>query len=43
MRKATLDESVVTETSPPSGGPKIPSYIIRRLLTRMVAKEKFEK
>ena len=43
MRKATLDEFVVTETSLPGGGPKIPSYTIRHLLTRMISREEFEK
>jgi hypothetical protein len=43
MRKATLDESAVTETSLPGGGPKVPSYTIRHLLTRMFSREEFEK
>jgi hypothetical protein len=48
VRKVTLDEHVVTETRLPamgSGGPgrKIPGYTVRHLLTRMVAREEFEK
>ena len=49
MRRATLDEFVVTETLLPAtgqgqgAGQKIPSYTVRHLLTRMVSKEEFEK
>ena len=43
VRKATLDEFVVTETSLPGPGPKVHSYTVRHLLTRMVSKEEFEK
>jgi hypothetical protein len=43
MRRATLDEFVVTETSLPSRGVKVPNYTVRHLLTRMVGREEFEK
>ncbi len=48
VRKVTLDEFVVTETSLPAVGPsaagqKIPSYTVRHLLTRLISREEFEK
>jgi len=53
VRKATLDEFVVTETTMPAPGPgagagqaqgqKIQSYTVRHLLTRMVSQEEYEK
>ncbi len=51
VRRATLDEFVVTETRLPATGPaagqgqgqKVQSYTVRHLLTRMVGREEFEK
>lgn len=49
VRKATLDEFVVTETRLPAAGPappqgqKVLAYTVRHLLTRLVGREEFEK
>ena len=48
VRKVTLDEFVVTETRLPAmgaaaAGQKIPAYVVRHLLTRLVSREEYEK
>lgn len=43
VRKVTMDEFVVTETSLPGTAAKINSYTVRHLLMRAVSPEEFEK
>jgi hypothetical protein len=43
VRKVTMDEFVVTETTVPGPAPKIDAYTVRHLLMRMVGREEFEK
>jgi len=42
VRKVTLDESVVTQTTVPGPTPKMDAYTIRHLLLRLISKEEFE-
>jgi hypothetical protein len=43
VRKVTMDEFVVTETTVPGPAPKIDAYTVRHLLMRMISQEEFEK
>lgn len=43
VRKVTMDEFVVTETSMPGPAPKTDSYTVRHLLLRLITREEFEK
>lgn len=43
VRKVTLNESVVTQTSTESRPNKIPSYTVRHILLRLISQEDFEK
>jgi hypothetical protein len=43
VRKVTLDESVVTQTSTASRPDKVPGYTARHILLRLVSREDFEK
>jgi hypothetical protein len=42
VRKVTMDEFVVTETTVPGPAPKVQGYTVRHLLMRMVSREEFE-
>jgi hypothetical protein len=43
VRKVTMDEFVVTETTMPGPAPKIDAYTVRHLLMRMINQGEFEK
>ena len=43
VRKVTLNESVVTQTSTESQPNKIPGYTVRHILLRLISQEDFEK
>jgi len=42
VRKVTMDESAVTETTMPGPLLKINAYTVRHLLMRLISKEEFE-
>jgi hypothetical protein len=43
VRRATMDEFVITETRMPSPTPKIDAYTVRHILMRMIGKEEYER
>jgi hypothetical protein len=43
VRKLTLNEFVVTETTVPGPGPKIRAYTVRHVLSRLIGREEYEK
>jgi len=43
VRKVTLDEFVVTQTSLPGPRPKVDDYTVRHMLMRLISKDEFEK
>jgi hypothetical protein len=43
VRKATMDEFVITETRMPGPAPKIDAYTVRHILMRMIGKEEYER
>lgn len=43
LRKVTLDEFVVTQTTIPGSMPKTDAYTVRHLLMRLISQEEFEK
>jgi hypothetical protein len=42
LRKATMDEFVVTQVRLPGPAPAVPSYTVRHLLLRLVGRQEFE-